>query len=156
VGTDQVHGAMTAIGMLCRQFIGGEGFEAEIDAAARWLMEHEKKQGGQGGPGGQAAPQGFGGQHNVLTRDLYYTYYSVLAMFQMGGEYWSQWNKMFREPLVKLQETKRILDEKGRFVRGSWDPANEQWGRQGGRVYSTAMAILCLEVYYRFLPVYKR
>jgi len=36
---------------------------------------------------------------------------------------------------------------------GSWDPDN-LWGNYGGRVYSTAMATLCLEVYYRYLPLY--
>ena len=35
--------------------------------------------------------------------------------------------------------------------RGSWDP-NSKWGRQGGRIYSTALAILTLEVYYRYTP----
>ena len=37
---------------------------------------------------------------------------------------------------------------------GSWDP-NDEWGRYGGRLYSTALATLTLEVYYRFLPLYR-
>jgi hypothetical protein len=36
---------------------------------------------------------------------------------------------------------------------GSWD-TNTVWGGYGGRVYTTAMGALCLEVYYRFLPLY--
>ena len=32
---------------------------------------------------------------------------------------------------------------------------NTVWGGYGGRVYTTAMATLCLEVYYRYLPVYQ-
>ena len=36
---------------------------------------------------------------------------------------------------------------------GTWDP-DPQWGGYGGRVYSTATAALCLEVYYRYLPIY--
>jgi hypothetical protein len=129
----------TSIGMLCKQFIGGD-FDADIQNGADYLL----KDGAKVGKG-----------KNSLVGDLYYTYYSVLPMFQMGGEYWLKWNKLFRDPLVKAQ-VHQINDNRGRFVRGSWDPANHQWGRRGGRVYSTAMALLSLEVYYRFLPVYKR
>jgi hypothetical protein len=32
---------------------------------------------------------------------------------------------------------------------GSWDPVGA-WGRDGGRVYSTALCALILEVYYRY------
>ena len=135
--------AVSAIGMLCRQFVGGD-YDADIQAAANYLLSQAKQGKGNVGKG-----------KNHLVGDLYYTYYSVLAMFQMGGEFWATWNKMFRDPLVKAQ-IHTIRDERGRFVRGSWDPKNHHWGSRGGRVYSTAMAILCLEVYYRFLPVYKK
>ena len=37
---------------------------------------------------------------------------------------------------------------------GSWDPI-DRWGGSGGRIYSTAMATMCLEVYYRHLPLYR-
>ena len=37
---------------------------------------------------------------------------------------------------------------------GSWDPDKSQNGRFGGRVYTTALATLTLEVYYRFLRLY--
>ena len=36
---------------------------------------------------------------------------------------------------------------------GSWSP-DTVWGGYGGRVYTTALGALCLEVYYRFLPLY--
>ena len=32
---------------------------------------------------------------------------------------------------------------------GSWDPL-DPWGEEGGRVYSTALMVLCLEVYFRY------
>ena len=47
---------------------------------------------------------------------------------------------------------------KGRITEGpaagSWDPVSHL-GTRGGRVYTTAAATLCLEVYYRYLPFYK-
>ena len=125
---------MWAVGMVCRQFLGGD-FDDEIRAAANALLTDANN-------------------GDKLVKDLYYTYYTVLGMFQMGGEWWLQWNKRFRDPLVKAQIHKRF-DARGRFVRGSWDPANHRYGSRGGRVYTTAMSILCLEVYYRFLPLYR-
>jgi hypothetical protein len=38
-------------------------------------------------------------------------------------------------------------------LAGTWDP-DAIWGGYGGRIYSTALATLCLEVYYRYLPLY--
>ena len=37
--------------------------------------------------------------------------------------------------------------------RGSWDPIGP-WGREGGRVYSTATMVMCMEVYYRYARVF--
>ncbi len=37
---------------------------------------------------------------------------------------------------------------------GSWDPSEDRWGFEGGRVYATAMNCLTLEVYYRYANVF--
>jgi len=39
--------------------------------------------------------------------------------------------------------------------KGSWSPSNDQWGHQGGRLFTTCLSIYMLEVYYRHLPIYK-
>ena len=72
----------------------------------------------------------------------YWWYYGTHAMFQMGGDRWKKWNAATRDMLVRHQVAPG--DPK---VDGSWEPVYD--GRHGGRVYSTAMACLCLEVYYR-------
>jgi hypothetical protein len=46
-----------------------------------------------------------------------------------------------------LDKQRRDDDEKG-----SWDP-NCAWGYIGGRVYSTSLMVLCLEVYFRYVPI---
>ncbi len=79
--------------------------------------------------------------------NLYYWYYGTLAMYQFGGEPWEQWNTSVRDSLIQHQR----ID--GPFA-GSWDP-DGPWGRYGGRIYSTALATLTLEVYYRLLPLYR-
>jgi hypothetical protein len=38
---------------------------------------------------------------------------------------------------------------------GSWDPDGHSHGEQGGRLMVTSLCVLTLEVYYRYLPLYK-
>ena len=41
---------------------------------------------------------------------------------------------------------------------GSWDPSNprpDRWGEAAGRLFQTSLSILTLEVYYRYLPLYR-
>jgi hypothetical protein len=78
---------------------------------------------------------------------LYYWYYATLSMYLSGCSEFTQWNEALRTALLKGQV-------KGGAADGSWDPV-DQLGPRGGRVYTTAAATLCLEVYYRFLPIYK-
>lgn len=78
--------------------------------------------------------------------NYYYWYYGTLAMYQKQGAAWEKWNAALSRTLVQSQE-------KSGKLAGSWDP-DSVWGGYGGRVYSTAMGALCLEVYYRFLPLY--
>ena len=61
------------------------------------------------------------------------------------GEAWTKWNAALQRQLLPLQRTDGPL-------AGSWDP-DTVWGSYGGRVYTTAMAALSLEVYYRYLPL---
>jgi hypothetical protein len=74
--------------------------------------------------------------------NLYYWYYATLAMYQLQGEHWEKWNEALLAELLRLQRDSGTL-------AGSWDP-DPIWGSYGGRVYSTALGALCLEVYYRF------
>lgn len=80
--------------------------------------------------------------------DLHYWYWGSLAMFQMAGDHWWAWNKAMRDMLVEHQR-KGAPD-----IDGSWDPMGGSL-KDTGRVGSTAMAAMCLEVYYRYLPLYK-
>jgi hypothetical protein len=39
-------------------------------------------------------------------------------------------------------------------MAGSWDPT-DKWEDSGGRLFSTSLRVLMLEVYYRHLPLYQ-
>jgi hypothetical protein len=74
--------------------------------------------------------------------NFYYWYYATNAQFQLGGDGWKAWSTALQATLVPSQETKGC-------AKGSWKPHGE-WCIVGGRVYSTAMATLSLETYYRY------
>ncbi|MAB60837.1 MAG: hypothetical protein CMO46_09935 [Verrucomicrobiales bacterium] len=78
--------------------------------------------------------------------DLYYVYYGTLALYQHQGSIWEQWNKSLKEILPEIQIKTGAL-------AGSWDLSRSNT-KGGGRIASTALSILSLEVYYRILPMY--
>jgi hypothetical protein len=68
-------------------------------------------------------------------------------MYHMQGEHWEQWNGRLSNMLVETQRREGSM-------AGTWDP-DDQWERQGGRIMSTSLRLLMLEVYYRHLPLYQ-
>lgn len=87
----------------------------------------------------------------------YYWYYGTVAMFQRGGEAWERWNASLRDAILPAQERPRTADGRRKHAYGSWPAYGQGWGkwaRPAGRVYTTAICVLTLEVYYRHTPAY--
>jgi len=78
--------------------------------------------------------------------DVYYNYYATQVLHHYEGRQWKAWNAKLRDFLVTSQAT----DD---HERGSWHFAHEH-SKTAGRLYSTAMCAMTLEVYYRYLPLY--
>jgi len=126
---EEVSPAMTAEGLLMRQYLGAKREDAQLIAGANYLRTH--------------LPD-FG------QRDAYYWYYATQVMFHMQGDHWNEWNNGLRDLLVTTQS-------KEGSVSGSWDPSRpspDKWANGGGRHYLTCLNLLMLEVYYRHLPLY--
>ena len=83
----------------------------------------------------------------VSQTDIYFNYYATQVFRHYGGEDWKQWNSVVREHLIDTQ------DHSKSHARGSWYFPDKH-GQVGGRLYTTAMAVMTLEVYYRYLPLY--
>ena len=81
--------------------------------------------------------------------NAYAWYYATLASFHAGGPQWDGWNLALQAALLPLQR------RDGTAFDGSWDP-DPVWGGHGGRVYSTALSAMTLEVYYRHLPMHRQ
>ncbi len=83
------------------------------------------------------------------SQSMYYNYYATQVMRHMEGPMWKKWNSVMRDQLVKAQT------QKGHET-GSWYIQGDHHGKRGGRLYSTAMCTMVLEVYYRHLPIYRK
>ena len=70
-------------------------------------------------------------------------FFASHAMFQMGGETWQAWSAALEAAALGAQDTS---DDQS--LRGSWPP-DARAEALGGRVASTALAALALEVTYR-------
>jgi hypothetical protein len=78
--------------------------------------------------------------------DMYFNYYATQVLRHWEGPLWEAWNTRMRDYLIETQA--RYGHE-----HGSWF-FNHPKTNSGGRLYDTAMAIMILEVYYRYMPLY--
>lgn len=119
---------MTAESLACRLLLDYPTSLAAQQEALTMIMDHR--------PG-------------VGEQNVYFWYYATLALFQLQDAHWREWNMSLKRELLAGQTP--VYQPQA----GSWPP-DKLWGGYGGRVYSTAMSCLCLEVYYRYLPMYQR
>jgi len=128
LGRQHVSDATTGVGMMVDEFIKHQTDSSLVHLAADYLASQAESCWGGVQPGDP---------------DFYLWYNCTLAMFLAGGDPWNRWNDVVRNHVLSLQ-----IHDSG-CARGSWEP-DGQWGSEGGRVFSTALAVLTLEVYYRF------
>ena len=124
--TDPGNGYGTsAVGLLCRMYLG---WKKDNPALQRGVARLAKR-----GPG----------------MNLYFDYYATQILHHMEGDMWVAWNTKMRDLLVKSQQKKG-------HAAGSWFEGFEigHVTKSGGRLYTTSMATMILEVYYRHLPIY--
>jgi hypothetical protein len=124
--------ATTGVGMLVHQFLLNDPDADLVKQAAPYLAKQAEDLWGR----------------NRLNPDDYYLWYNcTLAMCMAGGDPWNRWNAVVRDLVMSRQE-----GPGSGCARGSWPPS-DRYGGAGGRIYSTALAVLTLEVYYRFAKV---
>ena len=121
---------MTAVGLLCTQYLGANSLDPRLVEGTRYLMNNPP---------------------DTKTRNNYYWYYATQVMHNQPGPEWDDWNRQMRTVLIKTQ-----CGDPG-CANGSWDPAKpgpDPWAAQGGRLMMTSLAALTLELYYRYPPLY--
>ncbi len=118
--------AMTAEGLLCRQYLGWKRDDKRLINGVTFLTEN---------------PVGSN------PYDVYYWYYATQVCHHMEGAAWDKWNGALRTVMPATQI--KMGPESG-----SWPP--DEWGSQVGRLYTTCLSTYMLEVYYRHLPLYTK
>ncbi len=119
--------ALTAVGMASQLMTGCKPSNELVDLQAKILLANPP----------ELHPAG-----HELENDFYYWYFGTLAMFLKGGEEWQTWNNEIKKVMLDSQD-------KSETTQGTWLPL-DRWSGYGGRVYTTSMALLILEVYYRY------
>jgi hypothetical protein len=124
---------MTAEGLLCRQYLGWTANNPALQQGVQKVSEDLL-------------------QNSAKQRNLYYWYYATQLLHNVGGPLWQQWNAQVRDRLVQQQVIDRSTCAYGSFHPTL--PLPDAWGKDAGRHFTTCLAILTLEVYYRYLPLY--
>ena len=119
--------SLSGVGVLAMQMWDPKKYRKEIDQGVEFILDSHP------------------GRHEKPHFNKYGWYYHTQACFQAGGKAWKDWNNYFQDEVVDHQN-----------ADGSWT----DWGHHGhgpdansveGKVYSTTLCILMLEIYYRYL-----
>jgi len=119
--------SMSAVGLLCRMYLGWKSDKKPLQEGVEALAKR--------------------GPHPT---DYYFNYYATQVLFQHTGGtgvLWRQWNRKMRDQFVEQQE-------KAGHAKGSWFMEGRH-NERGGRIYMTSLATMSLEIYYRYMPIYK-
>jgi hypothetical protein len=122
--------AMSWVGMFQKQFLGFPSHD-------RFLVKASEL--------GVASMGKIFNEEKVTWKNEYALYYGTLAAFQQQGHFWKKWNVAMQKILTETQR-----EGPPEMLGGSWDPGANHVGKSGGRVMTTALVTLCLEVYYRY------
>jgi hypothetical protein len=134
---EKVSPAMTAEGLLCRQWLGwAKDHPSQRDAIAYLLSEENR-------------PTWAPGRRNV-----YAWYYTAQVLHNVGGPEWQEWYQHTSQLILQNQ------NPGGGEVGGSWNPnkppgSNEEYAGKAGRLYLTALSLLVLETPIRHAAIYK-
>jgi hypothetical protein len=122
--------ALLGVGYFLRVMLGEEPGSPTLRPTLELLETRRPEWPGLGTPGTYRA------------HDPMHWYYGSLAAFHAGGRLWERWHSWIRPVLLEHQAHTDC-------AAGSWRPCGGT-GAHGGRVATTALAALCLEVYYRY------
>ncbi len=130
---------MTARGMLSKMFMGVPSTDKAVAGGAKHLLTALPSWGKKG-----------------AGVDFNYWHWGTLAAFRTGRQPWKKWNEALKKALLLNQRKGGVTDGSVKDVAGSWGPPAGPKSKKLGRAGATALGALCLETYYRYLPMYTK
>lgn len=133
----------TAMGLLCLQYLGERPDSRRYQEAKSYILQQYQN------------PNFFDENESYFSRsDVYSWYYITLVLHNTLDSDWDRWNRTIRKELIRTQ----CHEDNCAF--GSWAPESKSgerdvWGAKGGRLMMTAFSALTLEIYYRYLPLFR-
>ncbi len=138
---------LTAIGALMRLMRGWSPTDPKIQKSIEYVVYRELNDPADDGP---------------ESTDVYFNYYATNLLFYAQSGLWPAWNERMKQIYLSTQA-------KEGHEAGSWfahvpdiegngftsKESDHNLNTVGGRLYTTTMAALTLEVYYRILPIQK-
>jgi len=137
----QATASMTAVGLLCRMYLGWSRDNPELNDGLEFLTRPEHLIRYDPLPSDRLSWQ----------RDVYAWYHTTLVAHHAGAPHWRRWNDVMRQAIPEQQVREGP-------EAGSWDPhlpTPDAYSVAGGRLYVTCLSIYMLTVYYRHMPLYQ-
>jgi hypothetical protein len=120
---------LSAVGLLSRQTIGWGPQNPSLAKGVQYLKKNPPTE---------------------ESLDIYYYYYATQVMFFAEGKVWQDfWNPTMRDLLINMQDKKGVNE-------GRWPKDKGHIGTSCGHFGTTCLAVLTLEVYYRYPPLWKK
>ncbi len=116
---------MTAVGIVCQQFMSGEYKSKDIVRGLQYLLAAKPK---------------------AKDWNIYFLYYATPAMLFHGEKIWEEWNLLMKELILNQQ----ITVSQDTTSIGKWNKDRGIIGNSCGSIGTTAMSLLTLQAYYRY------
>ena len=156
--------SLTAVGLLCRYYVDGWGpnnaglaegtiglFGSPKADATNTITKTDRA---------RAPRLKEQVKNSKATPEMYYYYYATQVVHFYGGQEWQEWNEGPKDATGKrlggMRDWLVVVQNKEGVTHGSWNPDGGTIGSHCGRLGTTCLCLLTLEVYYRHLPLYKR
>jgi hypothetical protein len=126
--------SMTAVGLLCRQQI------------QMWGLSHPKM-GGALKHLSVVSPE---------SADCYHHYYATQVMYNIHGKNWPKYQAQVVKGILSRQDTTETSPLYGSISAKASEPSKlDPLAFNGGRLFSTSLQLLTLELDYRYTPLFK-